>query len=171
MRRPCLNAASKSSTPPPAALPLISLDSGRPSPRSSFSGPSDYYKFPPAPAKVSSEAVAIFVKTKSVAVQTEIAVGVENDPAASESTGEMSDESEKSSTTNEVTSAQDPKAEGRAARLESEGGQIQPPGPRRRRDPCRVMYATTCTCELEDEEIVSLSCRSGLPRRPQTRMF
>ena len=169
---PALNIASKSSTPPPATLPPISLDSGRPSPRSSFSGPSDYYKFPPAPPKVSSEAVAVVKTIKSAAVQTELAVGPGNDTAASESTAKVSSVSEKPTATKEVMSAQDPKTEGRAARLESEGGQIQPPAaPRRQRDPCRVMYATTCTCELEDKEIVSLSCRFGLPRRPPTKMF
>lgn len=159
LRPSVLNIASKSRTPPLAALPLVSLDSGRPSPRSSFSGPSDYYKFPPAPPEASSEAAPVVKTIKSAPPQPGNGIDLGNDIAAPESRGKLSSESEKPTTTEESTAAQDPKGQG----PESEGGQIQPQGPRRQRDPCRVKYATTCSCELEDEEIVSQAPLSPPP--------
>lgn len=151
-----LEIASKSPTPPVATLPRVSLDSGRPSPRSSFSGPSDYYKFPPAQSEGSSEAPAVVKTTRSATGGSENGVDLGKDTAASESTVKVFGECEKPAPTQELTVVQDPKAEGAAARFESEGGQVQqPPAPSQKRDPCRVMYATTCSCDFEDEEIVS----------------
>lgn len=160
------NAASKSPPLSATALPPISLDSGRPSPRSSFSSPSDYYKFPPAPPKVSSEAIAVVVETKPGPAQTGNGVDVGHDTATSEATVKVSGEAEKPASTTKSKETQHPKA-AEGLKSEGEGGQqSQPPAPTRRsRDPCRVPYATTCSCELEDEEIVSSP--HSPPSKPQ----
>ncbi|GAA5953775.1 hypothetical protein JCM8115_004148 [Rhodotorula mucilaginosa] len=160
-----LGTASKSPPLSATALPPISLDSGRPSPRSSFSSPSDYYKFPPAPPKVSSEAIAVVVETKPGPAQTGNGVDVGHNTATSEATVKVSGEAEKPASTTESKETQHPKA---AEGLKSEGEgeqQSQPPAPTRRsRDPCRVPYATTCSCELEeDEEIARVKRKAPAP--------